>query len=107
MQDAVQWQLDAYNSKDVEKFLQAYTDDVTAYDHPDMLLFSGKEAMRERYSKLFSQYPNMHCELVHRARLGSHVMDHERITGRGGEPIEALATYELQDGLIKRIWFIK
>jgi hypothetical protein len=33
------------------------------------------------------------------------VLDHERITG-DGEPFEAVAIYEVRDGLIRKVWFV-
>ena len=37
--------------------------------------------------------------------FGNKVVDHERIVGLGPEPVEAVAVYEVNDGLIERVWF--
>ena len=36
---------------------------------------------------------------------GNKVVDHERIVGLGAEVVEAIAVYEVEDGLIKNVWF--
>ena len=47
-------------------------------------------------------------ELVHRAVLDNRVIDHERITGReGGDVLELLMVYEVEDGGIRRAWSIR
>ena len=37
--------------------------------------------------------------------LGNKVIDHERVTGIREEPLEALAIYEVSDGVIETVWF--
>jgi len=36
---------------------------------------------------------------------GNKVVDHERIVGLEAEPVEAIAVYEVVDGLIRTVWF--
>jgi hypothetical protein len=47
----------------------------------------------------------LRAELVGRLVVGSKVCDHERITGLVDHAVEALVTFEVQDGLIRRVWF--
>ena len=37
--------------------------------------------------------------------LGNKVIDHERVVGIKEVPIEAVAVYEVVDGLIETVWF--
>jgi hypothetical protein len=39
--------------------------------------------------------------------IGSWVIDEERVTGRGPEPIHAAAIYEIKDGRIARVRFLR
>jgi hypothetical protein len=105
---AVQRQLDAFNARDLEALLATYADDAEIFEHPATLLASGKAALRERYRARLSE-PNLHAELLHRAVLGSKVVDHERVTRTfpdGPGEIELLMMYEVQNGRIAKSWSI-
>jgi imidazolonepropionase-like amidohydrolase len=103
-----QLQLNAYNARDIEVFLEAYAPDVEAYAHPDELLFKGKEAMRRRYAAFFNRAKNLHCRLKNRMIMGDTVIDHEEVTGiPGKERVRAIAIYRIKNRLIQKIWFIK
>jgi imidazolonepropionase-like amidohydrolase len=107
-EDIAQLQLNAYNTRDIEAFLEAYAEDVEVYMHPDSLLYIGKEEMKKIYTEFFAKSPNLHCQLVNRIELNDQVIDREIVTGVPGRPnIEAIAIYEIKDGLIQKIWFMK
>ena len=55
----VQEQVEAYNRHDIEAFLKTYSPEVKVFEFPDTLRFSGHEAMRERYGKLFKSEPGL------------------------------------------------
>lgn len=105
----VQAQLDAYNARDIDAFMATF--------HPQAELFSigdptprasGREAVRAIYADLFERSPGLHSELVNRMVIGNRVLDHERITGReGGEVLEIVMLYEVEDGAIRRAWAIR
>ena len=106
---AAQRQLDAYNARDVDAFLAAYTVDCTVRSFPSgAVLMDGRDAMRDRYATLFADHPELHCELVHRVEHESFVIDHEHVTGlRDDEVVHAVAMYEVRDGLIANVWFLR
>ena len=105
----VQAQLEAYNAGELDAFMATF--------HPEAELFSignatpraqGRDAVRAIYADLFARSPDLHSELMHRAILGNRVIDHERITGReGGEVLELIMVYEVEDGGIRRAWSIR
>jgi imidazolonepropionase-like amidohydrolase len=102
-----QRQLNAYNQRDLEAFLEPYSEDVEFYSFfPNKLHSQGKAAMREGYRKLFESSPELHCELVNRIVLGDTVIDQERVTGLRGKTLEAIAIYTVRDGKIVRVTFI-
>jgi hypothetical protein len=37
--------------------------------------------------------------------MGNKVIDHERIAGIREQPLEAVAVYEVTQGLIRTVWF--
>lgn len=104
----VQGQLEAYNARDVDRFLSFYAQDVEVRGLPsgDAML-SGVGQMRGRYAGLFAENPELHCNLLNRTVQGPIVVDHELVTGVRGRPrIRAMAMYEVLDGLIRKIWFM-
>lgn len=101
-----QRQLNAYNLRNIEAFLEPYADDVEIYDYPDKLQFKGKEIMRKGYSDMFNRVPNLHCQLVGRIVQGNVVIDKERVQF-GDKLIEAVAIYHIENGKIKKVYFIQ
>lgn len=105
-EDLAQRQLNAYNLRNIDAFLEPYADDVEVYNYPDQLQFKGKETMRAGYSKMFENTPNLHCELVDRIVQGNIVIDKERV--RFGDKImEAVAIYHIENNKIKKVYFIQ
>lgn len=104
----VQRQLDAYNDHDLGRFVAEYTDDIEVFRPPATEpVLQGKAAFAAHYAANRFNLPALHAELVNRMVLGNKVVDHERITGLGGDggAVEAAAVYEVADGLIRRVWF--
>lgn len=104
----VQTQLDAYNTGDLDLFLSAYADDVRIYNFPDELSGQGKERMREIYGKMFAERPDLQCRLVDRMVMGNRVLDHESVIFEAGTPpVEVIAVYLVEDGLIQEVRFMR
>jgi hypothetical protein len=106
--EVVQRQLDAYNARDVDALLATYAPDAQLFEHPGTLLATGHTELRPRFVARF-QEPNLHARLLHRAVLGSRVVDHEEITRtfpEGPGSIEMLMIYEVDQGLIRRAWSV-
>ena len=103
--DLAQRQLNAYNFRNIDAFLEPYAEDVEVYNYPDKLLFKGKEAMRKNYSQIFENTPNLHCELLGRIVQGNIVIDQERVQFRD-KIVEAVAIYHVENGKIKKVYFI-
>jgi imidazolonepropionase-like amidohydrolase len=107
-EQVVQRQLERYNSRDLEGFLATYADDVKVFDLPLTAKPSidGKPAMRKVYGDLFRKFPKIHCRGAQRMVEGRFVIDQEVCSADAAKPpFHAAATYEVVDGLIKRVWF--
>lgn len=104
--DLVQRQLNAYNFRNIEAFLEPYDENVEVYTYPDKLQFKGKETMRKSYSQMFKNTPNLHCELVGRIVKGNIVIDKESVQF-GETIIEAIAIYHIENNKIKKVYFIQ
>ena len=104
--DVVQRQLEAYNARDLERFVATYAEDIKIYRLPATEpAISGKAQLAEVYRERFSS-PSLHAEILTRIVLGNKVIDHERVRGIRETPLEAVAIYEVVAGLIQTVWFV-
>lgn len=101
----VQRQLNAYNVRNLEAFLEPYAEDVELYNFPSTLIAKGKAAMREQYA-FFKKVKELHCEIKERIVQGNTIIDKESVSGFGGNPVEATAIYQIENNKIKRVYFI-
>jgi hypothetical protein len=104
---AVQQQLDAYNSKEIDQFMQWWAEDCEYYEFPSRLLAAGAAQIRERHVARF-QEPDLFGKLLHRAVVGNIVVDEERVTRTfpaGPGEVDVLAIYEIENGKIAKAWF--
>ncbi|MGL4629686.1 MAG: amidohydrolase family protein [Leadbetterella sp.] len=101
-----QKQLNAYNSRNIDAFLEPYDNDVEIYTFPNTLKSKGKEEMRKIYSKMFTNTPNLHCELLGRIVQGNIVIDKERVQF-SDKKIEAVAIYHIEGNKIKKVYFVR
>jgi len=104
-EDLAQRQLNAYNFRNIDAFLEPYAEDVEIYQYPDKLLYKGKDIMRDGYAKMFENTPNLHCELLGRMVQGNIVIDQERVKF-GNNIVEAVAIYHVENGKINKVYFI-
>jgi len=104
----VQRQLDAYNAHDLEGFLATYSPDIEIFDLGLAEAQSvGIPAMRDIYGRMFESMPHLRCELGNRISDGAYIVDHEICTlwEPGETPSRAIAIYQVEDNLIRRVWF--
>ncbi|PKF74938.1 amidohydrolase family protein [Chryseobacterium sp. PMSZPI] len=103
----VQQQVNAYNARDIDAFLEPYADDVELYSFPNTLIGKGKEKMRKTYETLFKNAPGLHCEIKQRIINLNSVIDKESVSGMtAGKKVEATAIYEIKDNKISKVYFL-
>ena len=101
----VQHQLDAYNARDLVRFLAVYDEAIRVYRPPAAApAIAGKEAFAQFYATQRFCLARLHAELVNRMVLGNVVIDHERISGVREQPFEVAVVYEVVAGLIRCTW---
>jgi len=106
---AVQAQLKAYNSKDLEAFLKVFSDSVEVYNYPNTIRTRGKDALRETFSDFFERSGKLNSQIMNRIVTGNVVIDQELVTGYSKEENGAFnvtAIYTVKDELITEIRFI-
>jgi hypothetical protein len=102
-----QRQLDAYNARDLERFVREYTEDVVVYRLPDTNpAIVGRAALGAFYRDNRFNLPDLHAKLVNRMVFGNKVIDQEYVTGVPGAPLEVAAIYEVTERGISKAWFV-
>jgi uncharacterized protein (TIGR02246 family) len=105
--DVVDAQVDAYFSRDLERFVACYAPDVVITNAAGEVLAEGHDAVRQIYGQLFENSPQLGGRIANRIVVGDFVADHEEIEGlnRPGSPtsIQAIAVYQVTDEKISRV----
>ena len=102
-----QRQLDAYNARDLDRFVREYTEDVVVYRMPDPNpVIIGRAALAAHYGDNRFDLPGLHAELVKRMVFGNKVIDQEIVHGVPGAPLNGAAIYEVSERGICKVWFV-
>jgi len=103
--DVVQAQLEAYNARDLARFLATYSDSILIFRPPAaQAVISGKAELARFYAEHRFHLPALKADIVNRTVLGNKVIDHELIWGVGEQAFEVAAVYEVREGLIQAVW---
>lgn len=105
-EEVVQKQLDAYNNRDIDAFMATYTEDVGLFNYPEDPRSQGQVDMRKGYASFFESTPDLNCEIKTRIVIGNKVIDEEFLT-MNGQNFKAVAIYEVNNGLISKVTFIR
>ncbi|NMR34442.1 amidohydrolase family protein [Chryseobacterium aquaticum] len=104
----VQKQVNGYNARNIDAFLEPYSEEIELYMFPNQLISKGKEAMRKDYSEMFKKLTNLHCHIKNRIVNGNFVIDQESVSGmRKNQTVEATAIYEIKDNKISKVYFLQ
>ena len=96
----------AYSAPVLEAFLACFAGAFKGYRMPtESPSTVGKGALRAFYAEHRFNYPLLRAELLSRTVIGNKVFDHELIYGLSPEPLESMAVFEVEAGLIKTAWF--
>ena len=107
MTDPVAEQLEAYNARELERFVACYAPDVVVENAAGERMVEGRDGMRALYGPLFASSPELHAEVPTRIRAGDFVVDEERVRGLNlpGLPPEmhVAVVYRVRDGQIAHV----
>lgn len=101
----VQKQLDAYNARDINAFLNFYAEDAKVYGPSSELRTDGIDKMRKSYTDYFESTIDLNCAVKNRIVIGNKVIDEEYITANGNS-YSAVAIYEVENGKIAKVTFL-
>ena len=104
-EDVVDRQLEAYNARDIDKFVETFSEDVEIYNLKGTLTMKGHDQLRKAYDALFKNTPNLHCRIVNRIKINNKVIDLENVD-MNERLVEAVAIYEVTDGKITKVTFV-
>lgn len=102
----VQEQVEAYNSRYIEAFLNFYSEDVKLYTYPNKLNSDGKAAMREGYASFFKNAKVLNCKITKRIVTKNIVIDEEEIQYNETK-FSGVAIYEVENGKITKVTFFE
>lgn len=102
----VQQQMKAYNTRDIDAFLDTYADGIEVYNFPNEARYNGKQKMRESYSTFFGSTPDLNYVVKNRMIVSNIVIDEEYITANGNN-FSAVAIYEVENGKIAKVTFLR
>ena len=103
--------VDAYNARNLDGILKAYSPDSVAYALPSgEVILKGHGEIRKKFARILEPNVKLKVEIVSRIVDGKFVIDKEKITGTSeGQPVEIFGTviYEITDGLIRKEWYLR
>jgi imidazolonepropionase-like amidohydrolase len=112
--ELVQRQINAYNARNLDAFLETYADeseltlrqDNMAENQAAKPIKSGP--VRESYAQMFREAPKLHCQVLQRKVDGTTIIDRQRVTGlKNDKVIERTATYEVRNGKIQSVHLVQ
>jgi hypothetical protein len=106
----VQLQIEAFNAHDLQAFAGTFAEELESYDFPATPRGpKGRAALKEAYEKRFKDNPGLHVSVKDQLVSGAYVVQKERITGRGEgmPPLEIVVIYQVEEGLIRKVWSIR
>lgn len=109
-EQVVQANLDAYNARDIDRFMEYFSPNVELYNFADhQPTAKGQVELRKIYQELFNASPKLHSQILNRIVFDNKVIDHEYITGRRGSdtPVELVLIYEVKEGKIVKMTAIR
>lgn len=108
--DVVDAQIEAFRARDVERFVSYYAEDASVVLFDGTPMFPDRQAMREQYSRLFADSPELRLTIASRMTAGEFVVDEEHESGVhfGDLPTEmtALGIYRVIEGKIARLMLL-
>ncbi|MBP2833019.1 amidohydrolase family protein [Aquimarina sp. U1-2] len=105
-EQVVQRQVNAYNARAIDAFMDTYAENIKIYNFPDELLMDSKKVMRENYKTKFEKVTNLYCEIKNRIVLGNHVIDREYVRYEN-KYVSVIAIYEVTNGKISKVTFLR
>lgn len=102
--EVVDRRMHLYNEKNIDAMLELYAADVRVYAYPDRLLGEGRAHLRRVLEDTLKD--STPVEVSHQIGMGRHVISEEHVT-YGGKSRRSVSIYEVRDGLICSVRFVR
>lgn len=98
--------MDAYNRHDLTSFLSNYAEDVQIFNYPNIPLGNkGKSHLKSIFEPMFKE-AKVNVKIIHQIAQGRYVINHEIVSYDGSEQ-KYVSIYEVENGLIKTVQFVR
>jgi hypothetical protein len=106
--DIVNRQLVAYNAHDIEGYCALFARDATISDLvTGQMICVGLDEIQKVYTVRFADNPKLHCIVHQRMEGPTHAIDKETVSGLATGELNLMAIYEVREGLIRSLRFIR
>lgn len=106
--DIVNRQLEVYNAHDIEGYCALFAAEATISDLvTGQLICNGLDEIRSVYARRFAENPGLRCTVHQRLEGPTHAIDKETVYGLPAGPLHIMAIYEVSEGLIRSLRFIR
>jgi hypothetical protein len=106
--DIVNRQLEVYNAHDIDGYCALFAEDATIGDYvTGQMICNGLAEIRSAYTRRFAENPKLHCIVHQRLEGPTHAIDKETVYGLPTGDLHIMAIYEVRDGLIRSLRFIR
>ena len=101
-------QLAVYNAHDIDGYCALFGVEAVISDLvTDQAICSGLGEIRAAYTKRFADNPKLHAVVHQRMEGPAHAIDKETVYGLASGDLHIMAIYEVRDGLIQSLQFIR
>jgi hypothetical protein len=106
--DIVNQQLVVYNNHNIDGYCALFADNATISDLvTGQMICVGLDQIRSVYEKRFADNPKLHCTVHQKMEGADFAIDKETVTGLASGPLHIMAIYEVREGLIQSLRFIR
>jgi hypothetical protein len=102
--ETVRLRMERYNERQLDPIMELYGDDVVIYKYPDQLLGKGKAHLHNVLEGTFRD--STPVTIKRQFVQGNYVVSEERVT-YAGTAKQFISIYEVRDGLIQSVRFIR
>ena len=103
--EVVNLRMQLYNEHDSAGMLALYSPEARVYAYPDRLLGKGKEHLRRVFAEIFAD-ADVRVRIEAQIAIDAYVINHE-IVSYAGKPTRYVSIYEVHNGLIHSVRFIR
>ena len=104
--EVVQKHLAPFNKRDLDGFVNCFSEDVLVQRFPNQVMYTGRKVMKENYKKFYEKNKDVKVSVLNRISLGEYVLDEEQVVISGNQKRQ-LTIYKVGEGKIQQMTFIE